>query len=509
MSYLLGIDLGTTAIKVAVFDQTGKKAGDSTQEYKLITPSALIVEQDVEVYWSAFKTGLAECLQTAGISGTEIRALSISAQGETLIPTGRDGRPLRNAMVWMDNRAQEESNILEQHFTNEVIHKTTGQVSMLAMWPAAKILWLKNHEPEIFKNTAKFLLIEDYFFYRMSGQYFGEGSLWCSTILWNINTKNYWPEMLDYLGVKEDQLPRIVESGTALGKMLPEAAKEFGLSENVELVMGALDQACGAIGVGNVREGTFSESTGAALAVCAVTNRPVFDPNAEMPCFYFGIPDRYMVHAFSTGGIVFKWLRDSLCSEEEALAGRTGMDAYALMDLEAKNIPAGCDGLVVLPHFQGAGPPDSDQFSKGVIYGLALNHSKAHLIRAFMEAVAMTLYRMVEATQATGIAISEIRSLSGGAKSALWCQIKADATGIPVRTMKNTADAACLGAAVLAGVAIGVWPSVETAMDSIVTPEREFLPNKENRQTYDKLIFDYKALTKTLKSFHGRDMSAE
>jgi xylulokinase len=368
MKYLLGIDLGTTAIKVAVFDQAGEKLGDSTQEYKLITPSPLIVEQEVGVYWSAFKAGLAESLKEAGISGEEIAALSISAQGETLILTDKNGEPLRNAIVWMDNRAQEESLLLEKQFTNAVIHKTTGQVSMLAMWPAAKILWLKVNEPNIYERADKFLLIEDYFFYRMSGKFYGEGSLWCSTIMWDINEKRYWPEMLAGLGVREDQLPQIVESGTALGRILPEVALELGLSKDVELVMGALDQACGAIGVGNVRKGIFSESTGAALAVCAVTDHPVFDPNAEMPCFYFGIPNMYMIHAFSTGGIVFKWLRDNFCSEEEALASRSGIDAYAFMDMEAKTIPAGSDGLVILPHFQGAGPPDSDQNSKGVIY---------------------------------------------------------------------------------------------------------------------------------------------
>ena len=501
MRYLLGADLGTTAIKVALFDEKGKKISDSTQEYMLYTPTPLIVELGAEVYWNAFKTGVAESLKQAGVAAEDIVSLSISAQGETLLLLDKDGKPLRNAIVWMDNRAQEESDDLEKHFSNETIHSITGQVAMLAMWPAAKILWLKNHERQVFDDAMKFLLVEDYFFYRLSGKFFGEGSLWCSTIMWDINTKRYWPEMLDYLGVREEQLPEIVESGTPLGKILPEVARELGLSPDTELVMGALDQACGAIGVGNVRVGIFSESTGAALAVVAVVDKPVFDENREMPCFYYGIPDMYMIHAFTTGGIVFKWLRDSFCSEELAIAERTGVDAYAFMDMEAMTVPAGSDGLVVLPHFQGSGPPDSDQKAKGVVYGLSLNHTKAHMIRAFMEAVAMNMCRMIEATSATGIEITEIRSHSGGAKSPVWCQIKADAAGIPVHTMKNTADAACLGAAVLAGVASGIWKSVPEAMDSIVEEDKVYMPDPGNKKVYDNLYNSYKELMAVLKPF--------
>jgi len=255
--------------------------------------------------------------------------------------------------------------------------------------------------------------------------------------------------------------------------------------------------------VGNVRPGIFSESTGAALAVCAVTDKPIFDPNGEMPCFYFGIPNMYMVHTFSTGGIVFKWLRDTLCSEELALASRSKKDAYMFMDMEAATVPAGSDGLVILPHYQGAGAPDTDQRAKGVIFGLALTHTKAHIIRAFMESVAISMCRMLRATAATGAEFTEIRSLSGGAKSPIWCQIKADASGLPVKTMKNTADAACLGAAVLAGVAIGLWGSVAEAMDGIAEEDKTYAPNPENREVYDNLYENYRGLTASLKPFLG------
>lgn len=502
MKYLLGIDLGTTAIKVAIFDENGKKVGDSTQEYTLITPTPLIVEQRPEVYWDAFKAGLAESLTRSGIAPKDIAALSVSAQGETLLPVDAQGTPLRNAIVWMDNRAQEEAELLREQFPDKLLHRITGQVSMVATWPAAKLLWLKHHEPQIFDAADKFLLIEDWFFHRLSGGFYGEGSLWCSSAMWDLNTKQYWPEMLAYLGIGEARLPQIVEPGTLLGTLLPETATELGLRPETKVVMGALDQACGAIGVGNVRPGIFSESTGAALAVCAVSDTPVFDPNGEMPCFYFGIPNKYMVHTFSSGGIVFKWLRDTLCAEECSVASRCGKDGYLLMDMQAEKIPAGSDGLVILPHFQGAGAPDTDQKAKGVIYGLALNHTKGHIIRAFMESIAMAMCRMLDATTAAGAHFTEIRSLSGGAKSPIWCQIKADAAGLPVRTMKNTADAACLGAAVLAGVAIGLWPSVEVALDGIAQEDKLYLPNVANAAAYRALYARYRELTAALCSFH-------
>lgn len=494
MKYLLGIDLGTTAIKIGLFNQKGGKIATATQEYNLLTPSNFVVEQEVDSYWKAFKKCLAVVLNNAQINVNDIAALSFSVQGETLIVIDENGKPLRNAIVWMDNRAQEESDKLAAHFTNERIHSVTGQVSMQAMWPAAKILWIKNNEPEVFCNVYRFLLLEDYFIYRLIGKFVAEGSLLCSTILWDINTKKYWPEMLQYLGISEVQLPEIVEPGSSAGTLKQDVAAELGLCTDTLVVVGALDQACGAIGVGNVRPGTFSESTGGALAVVTIVNKPVFDKNSEIPCFYFGIPNHYMIHAFSTGGMAIRWLRDNLCTEEMRVGDLTGINAYALMDRAAMQIEPGSEGLIFLPYMQGSGPPDSNQAAKGVIFGLTLRHTKSHIIRALMESISVVLFRMIESIRAMGIIISEIRSLSGGAKSPYWCQMKADITGIPVHTMKNTEDAACLGAAILAGVAVGAWSSVSEAADSIVEYDREFLPDTSSKVVYDVLVTTYKKL---------------
>ena len=500
MRYVIGLDLGTTAVKVGLFDENGRTAAVSTQEYKLITPSALIVEQDPEVYWASFKQGLAQILGDSGVNIRDITALAMSAQSETLVFADDRGAPLRNAIVWMDNRAQSESDALEEHFSNARIQAVTGQPQMLAAWPAAKILWVRQNEPEVFARVGKFLLLEDYFVYRMTGRCLGEGSLWSSSVLWDITRKCYWQEMLDCLGIGEDQLPEIVESTAPAGPLLPGIAKELGLDAGTLVVMGGQDQACGAIGVGNVRAGTFSESTGAALASCIMVDRPVMDPNGQMPLFYSCVPGMYMISAFSSGGIAYKWLRDTLCAEESSVAGRSAQSAYAVMDGEACTIPAGSDGLIVLPHFMGAGAPDSDQYAKCMVYGLCLSHTKAHLIRGFMEGIAVVLTRMIEALEQMDIAVDEIRSLSGGAKSPLWCQIKADVSGKPVCTMKNTDDAACLGAAILAGVGAGLWADVQTAAQSFAEKKKTYAPNPDNRQVYDGLLGGYKLLMQTNKA---------
>ena len=217
-------------------------------------------------------------------------------------------------------------------------------------------------------------------------------------------SKFEWTQFLSFDGLHSQFLTmyplkylKLQESGTRLGTISEDVAKELGLPNHLQLVMGGLDQVCGAIGVGNAKPGIFTESTGAALACCTMTPKPVLEYDNKIPCFYTAITDQYMLHTFSSGGIATRWLRDTLCTEEMSVATRCNEDAYTLMNRQAETIPVGSNGLIVLPHFQGSGPPDSDQHAKCMIYGLSLSHTKADIIRAFMEGVAIVLCRMVEA----------------------------------------------------------------------------------------------------------------
>jgi len=497
MKYILAVDLGTTAIKVILFGIDGEVIADSTQEYQLLTPDELSVELEVETYWQAFKQGVTEILKKSKVNPDKVGSIGISAQGETLILVDEQGLPLDNAVVWLDNRAQEEAQELTDIFGNKETYKITGQVKIVPTWPAAKLLWYKKNKPNIFNKTAKFLLIEDYFIYRLTGRYLCEGSLICSTLYWDITKKIWWKEMLDYLDIKESQLPKICESGEVAGALLPNIAKELGLSSKTIVATGALDQACGAIGVGNIIPGVVSETTGAGFDIHATIDKPTFDEKMRMPCHYHGMPDTYMLHTFTTGGIVLKWFRENFCASEIDLATLLHEDSYSLLDKEADNVPPGCNGLVMLPHLQGAMAPEANPKAKGVFYGFTLHHSKPSFIRSIMEAIAFMLQRNIDVLKDMGLDIKEIRSLGGGSKSPLWTQIKADVTQIPVCTMEN-GEAGCLGAAILAGKATGTYSNIEEAVKTMVRVKDRIKPQKENVDIYKKSYSRYVSLYNSL-----------
>ncbi|TQC44686.1 hypothetical protein EEB14_35940 [Rhodococcus sp. WS4] len=487
-AYLLGVDVGTTAIKAAVFDSEGVEVGSHSEEYSLLTPRAGRVELEAHTYTSTFSAAVRGALNDLSVSAGDLAALGLSAQGETMLCLDENNEPIGRAIVWMDNRATAEAEEIERHFGCPVIHATTGQVAMDPIWPAAKILWLKRHEPEVFARTAKFALLKDYLVYRLTGRLVSEDSLLCSTILWDINTRQYWPQMLDYLGITAEQLPDIAEQGKIVGSVSVPGAADFGLPAGLAVSVGALDQACGALGVGNAIPGIFSESTGSALTSVTIVEQLTLDPSGHVPCFPAAIPGQYMLHNFSTGGMVMRWYRDEFCASETQIEELCGINAYYLIDKQVEQVEPGCEGLVVVPHLQGAGPPDLDPYARGVIFGLTLAHKKQHLSRGIMEGVAMVLRRMIDSTTKLGVDVAEIISLSGGSKSDAWLQIKADATQLPVRTLNGAGSAACRGAALIAGVGAGLWPSAVPLARSVVEFDRSFAPRPENAQVYDQLF---------------------
>lgn len=503
MDKILSVDLGTTAIKVALFDEQGVLLAEASREYELATPSALEVELDVEQYWDAFKQCVAEVLEQSPGASPTIRALGISAQGETLICADDAGNALRPAIVWLDNRAHDEADELAREFGNEQCYRVTGQVSFVPTWPAAKILWLRRHEADLFGRTARFLLIEDYFIQRLTGHAVCEGSLVTSTTYWDFTKRAWWPEMLSYLGISEDRLPELRESGEPVGSIREPAARELGLDPSMVVCTGALDQAAGAIGVGNIRPGVFSENTGAALAICATVPAPVFDPNAQMPCHYHGVPGMYMEHTFTSGGMVLRWYRDTFCQQEIAAAKASGRDSYDLLSEMAASVAPGCEGLVMLPHLQGAMAPEANPKAKGVFFGLTLRHTKAHFARSIMEAIACIVRRNVEVIESLGIAVDEIRVLGGGARSGVWNRIKCDLIGRPVVTTENE-EAACLGAAILAGQAVGIFGSLGQAVDRMVVVRDRLEPDPERHARYDQTYAAYRDLYDSLVGMFDR-----
>lgn len=502
---ILGIDAGTTSLKAAVFDCEGRRQAAAVVEYSLLTPRPNFVEAPCGIYMDSIRKCMDRIAASGSVNPRDITVVGFSVQGETLCLLDEDGIPVQDAIVWMDNRAGAQAEELRGQFGDELCYRITGQVSFEACWPAAKLLWLRENQPDLFSRIRHILLLEDYLLYQLTGKFVSEGSLLTSTEYWDLRTKQYWPEMLEFLKIDERFLPTVMEPGERVGTILPEMAELLGISPKAEICTGCLDQAAGAIGVGNIRPGIFSENIGAALAICVPTERLLYDPNRQMPVHYFALPDTYMIHTFTTGGMCLRWFRDNFCQNELLLEKSSGLDAYALMDREAARISAGSDGLITLPHLQGSMAPDVNLNAKGVFYGATLNHTRAHFIRSIMESMGYLICRNLEAVGAMGLAVQEIRTMGGGSKSDLWNQIKADITGKALNLTYSAQDTACLGAAILAGKAVGIFPEIHSAVDSMVRIRTTYQPDPRTRPVYTEQYEKFKLLFRSLSPVFDRD----
>ena len=490
----IGVDLGTSAVKLLLMDETGDIKNIVSKEYPLFFPHPGWSEQNPEDWFEKSMEGIKEL--TEGFDRSKVAGISFGGQMHGLVALDKDDQVIRPAILWNDGRTGEETDYLNNVIGKDKLSQYTANIAF-AGFTAPKILWIKNHEPEVFEKTDRFLLLEDYLIYRMTGRFYTEGSLVCSSMYWDITKKCYWKEMLDFIGIEEYQLAEVAESAIVVDEMFEEVREELGLPCKVTVTTGALDQAAGAIGAGNIKEGMFSETIGAALAICAPVSHPVFDPNRKMPLHYFALPDTYMIHTFTTGGMTLRWFRDKFCTQEMAVEAAGGGDAYDLISREVEKIAPGCDGLVMLPHLSGSLAPDVNAKAKGVWFGFSLNHTKAHFARAIMESLAFILRRNLSALADMGITVKEVRSLGGGSKSPVWNQIKADANDITLVTVKSK-EAACLGAAILAGTATGVFKSVEDAVENMIRVKDRYTADPGKKPVYDKNYEMYCKLFKDL-----------
>lgn len=491
MTLLLAIDAGTTAMKAALFDQDGHMLAVDRREYTLLTPAPNRVELDPEVYWAACRAAVGNAITYSGVKPAEVQAVCISSQGETIIPLDANGRPTYNAIVWLDNRADEEAALIAERFSIAEIQQVCGQTEISPIWPACKILWLKRHEPAAFERTARFLLVEDFLLHRLTGQYVSNMSVHSSTLFVDIRRRSWWQPMFDFIGIYPEQFGCLVEPGTKVGQLTQDAADEFGLPGGITAVTGGLDQTIGALGAGNIRPGMVSETTGSAMAMIVVTEEPVLDPGRRVPCFYHSIPGIYTLMPWcQTAGMTLRWFRDQFYSLESSQARLAGRDTYDVMTESVSRVAPGCDGLIVLPHLEGASCPELNPYAKGVFFGVTLRHTRAHFVRGIMEAVAFMLKRNLELVQALGVSVLRVRSLGGGARNPDWLQIKADVLEMPVETVENQ-EAALLGAAIMAGVGIGLVPDIETGVKKMVRLGRRIEPLSRNAAVYRKAYARY------------------
>ena len=447
MKYLVGADIGTTSLKLAVFDTDGGMIRSVTKDYTLLV-SGDRVEFPADEYVRLFREAYEEATD-----GLEVIALAIDTQCETMILTDGAGEPLMNAVVWLDNRAARQAEEIKVRFGNQKVYEVTGQPEITATWPAAKLLWIRENEPDVFAKTEKIFLLEDYLLYKLTGAFVTEKTLQSSTIYFDIQNECWWEEMLDFIGVRKEQLPELRNSGEAVG-----------MYSGAAVVTGAIDQIAGAVGAGVVDGTAVSEMTGTTMVVFATADGlPPYDPASIVPC-HKNFDNRYCLLSWTpTAGMALKWFRNNFC------------ESFSFRELDdmAKNVPPGSAGLTFLPYLCGSTMPRYDPDAKGVFTGLTLEHTRAHAVRSILEAVACMLKENLDYL---GVGCDQIRSMGGGAASPLWCQIKADMTGKSIAVLENS-ETACLGAAILAGFGVGVFDDVRETSKRIVKIKKVYTPS--------------------------------
>ena len=442
----LGIDFGTTSVKAVLFDENLNQLAEHNESYTLNTAGDR-VELPPETYRQLLQNAISKIKEQG-----KIHCLSIDTQCETLILTDDKGIPVRDAIVWLDNRAAEEAKQIEAHFGRQKVYEVTGQPEVTATWPACKLLWVKNNEPDVWAKRKKVFLLEDYLLYTLTGEFVTEKTLQSSTIYFDIRSGIWWQEMLDYIGVSDSMLPKLMDSGVYVGEY-----------DGIQILTSAMDQVAGATGAGVVEKGIISEMTGTTMAIYMPTDSiPAFDPNSYVPCHY-SFDGSYCLLSWSpTAGMALKWFRDTFLVDK----------SFEELNVLADAVPVGCDGLTFLPYLCGSTMPKYNPNARGSFTGLTPEHTAGHFVRSIMEAVACILKGNLDSL---GVPVEQIRIMGGGAKSPLWSQMKADITGKMLQTLKNK-ETACLGAAILAGVGAGVFPSVKDACAAI-SIDKEYVPS--------------------------------
>ncbi len=458
----MGIDVGTTSVKTAVFNEKLELQASTNVDY-IIDSHDDIVEFDSEKYWEIVKGELAAL-------DIKVDALAIDTQCETLILTDENGTPVRRAIVWLDNRATEEAAMIEQHFGRETVYNITGQPEITATWPACKLLWVKRNEPEVWAKTKKIFLLEDYLLYKLTGKFVTEKTLQSSTIYFDIRKAEWWGDMLDFIGVQKEMLPTLLDSGVYVGDY-----------QGIRVVTGAMDQVSGAIGAGVVKKGIVSEMTGTTMVIFSPCDEiPAYDASSIIPCHY-NYDGKYCLLTWSsTAGMALKWFKNALCENF----------SFRELDELAKPIAPGSNGLTFLPYLCGSTMPKYNPDARGSFTGLTPEHTRGHFVRSIMESISCILKENLDYLNPN---ITEIRAMGGGANSPLWCQMKADMTKKHLLTLKNK-ETACLGGAILAGVGIGAFASVEAACEHIQT-DKMYVPSDvdyskayANFQKYDNIL---------------------
>lgn len=499
MEIILTFDVGTTSMKCCAFDTDFNVIEKTVTEYSLQTRGEHMVEADPEIYFDGLIKSIS-LMKEKGVDLSDVAAIGMTTQGETTVALGRDGKPVRNAIVWLDDRASDEAEELSREIPSDVFFRRTGMPEIGGALPLSKLKMLMREDSD--RRISKVLLLEDYLIYRLTGEYKTEHSLICSTGYYDILNRRLNGDFLSLAGADPYVLPEVGKCGDVAGLVTTDAARLCGIKAGTPVVLTAMDQTCSAIGAGNVEEGVVSETTGTCLTVLSTVKRPDLTKPGPLQ-FYTHYDDSFLALAYDpTAALLIKWLKDEFIKDTDGCKS-SPLNAYDYMSSLAEKVPAGCDGLLALPQFAGKNVPDFCPDMRGTFYGLSVNTTKGHFIRAIMEGVAFMLRENLDCLEKSGIAAREIRSLGGGSRDLLWTKIKASVTGKKLVTLENE-ESTSLGAAILAAKGVGMINDVPSAAEKAVRTRDAFLPDERERNIYDETYAKYLRLDRAIRGFVGR-----
>ncbi len=494
--YLLGIDIGTSACKVAVFNREGKVMASATGAYRVYHPHPGWAEQNSEEWWQAVCGAVKGALREGAIPPETIAGVGIDGQSWSAIPVNRKGKVLANTPIWMDTRAQDICEELNEKIGADEIFKLSGN-PLQPSYTTAKILWYRKHLPEVYANTYKILQSNSYIAMKLTGAMTQDISQGYGVHCFDIRAGQWDETMCEKMGIPVDFLPPIHPCHEVIGTVTGKAAAECGLAEGTPVVAGGLDAACGTLGAGVIHNGQTQEQGGQAGGMSICTDSCQADERLILG--YHVVPGKWLLQGGTTGGGgVMRWMEKEFGAYEREIGKRQDKSSLELFNELAEKVSPGSDGVVFLPYMSGERSPIWDPDAKGVFYGLDFNKTKGHFIRAAMEGVAFALRHNLETAQQAGARVEVLRAMGGAANSHLWTQIKSDVTGKPIE-VPSSDTATTLGAAILAGVGTGMYDSFEEAVGLTVKPKRFHYPNRENQDIYDKNYGVYLELYRRLK----------
>ncbi|MEZ4591127.1 MAG: xylulokinase [Chloroflexota bacterium] len=488
MRYFIGIDSSTTATKALLMDENGRVVGVASSSYDYETPRPLWSEQRPELWWTGTVASIRQLLAETAVPPTQIKAIGLTGQMHGLVLLNQHGEVLRPALLWNDQRTGAECDEMRTIIGKSRLVDITGN-DALTGFTAPKILWVKHHEPEIYAQIAHILLPKDYVRYKLTGEFATDKAGAAGTQLFDVRQRDWSAEVVGKLGIDPTWLPQTFEGTAVTGHLTPQAAEATGLTVGIPIVAGGGDQAANAVGTGAVVDGVVALSLGTSGVVFASSDVPVVEPNGRLHAFCHAAPGKWhlMGVMLSAAGSL-RWFHDTFAPET----------SYDDLLAPAANVPPGSEGLLFLPYLTGERTPHPDPLGRGAFVGLTVRHTVAHMTRAVLEGVAFGLRDSLELMRGAGLAnISQIRASGGGLRSPLWRQILADVLQAEIVTVNST-EGAAYGAAVLALVGAGVFPSVEAACAELVQVTGQTEPGGDT-VAYDQLYPLYRQLYPALK----------